>query len=86
VETEPEIVEGELVEFRAYELERPRWVAPAVQTAAAAATGFLAGAATLALLRRLGAKRLEPARLPVLEGSATYLVYVRQVGRPSSER
>ena len=82
VETEPEIVEGELVELRAYELDRPRWVAPAVQAAAAAATGFLVGAATLALAQRLGAKRLDPARLPLLEGSATYVVYVRSVGRP----
>lgn len=33
-------------------------VTPALQTAAAAATGFLAGAAALALLRRGGARRL----------------------------
>jgi hypothetical protein len=32
--------------------------APAVQVAAAAATGFLAGAVTLALLRRRGVRRL----------------------------
>jgi hypothetical protein len=41
------------------ELERARWIArPGVQAAAAAATGFVAGAATLALLRRRGAGRV----------------------------
>ena len=37
---------------------------PAVQAAAAAATGFVAGAATLALVRRVSARRVARARAP----------------------
>jgi hypothetical protein len=61
---------------------------PAVQAAAAAATGFVAGAATLALIRRHSARkqRSAPRRavdlLPVV-GSRTFLVDVHLIGRPS---
>ena len=67
---EVEVLDGELVE---YEVERvelplaetaggrlPSWLAvPGVQTAVAVATGFVAGAATLALLRRYALTRVE---------------------------
>jgi hypothetical protein len=53
-----EIVDGlpMLAEVRTVEPAPPASL-PAVQAAAAAATGFVAGAATLALARRLGARR-----------------------------
>lgn len=61
---------------------------PAVQAAAAAATGFVAGAATLALVKRHNARKLarsQPRRaldmLPIL-GSRTFLVDVHLVGKP----
>ncbi len=70
---------------------------PALRTAAVAATGFLAGAATVALLRRAGAGRHmaelaerrgthQRARgthpqFPVMS-SRTYLVTVRTISRP----
>jgi hypothetical protein len=90
----PEIVEAELVEVSRVELDRPRRLAPVVQTAAAAAGGFLAGAATVALAHRLGARRLaaaapalppapDPTRPgPFFREGATYLVTVRTVTRP----
>ena len=40
-------------------------VPPAVQTAAVAVTGFVAGAATLALVHRRGTRRPAPSRAPV---------------------
>jgi hypothetical protein len=61
---------------------------PAVQAAAAAATGFVAGAATLALVKRHSARKLarsQPRRavdmLPIL-GTRTFLVDVHLVGKP----
>jgi hypothetical protein len=69
----------------------PRPVAslPAVQAAAAAATGFVAGAATVALVRRRHTRRLSqrngPRRpvdmLPIV-GSRTFLVDVHLIGKP----
>jgi hypothetical protein len=66
-------------------------VLPAVQAAAAAATGFVAGAATIALVRRHSARKLArtqramPRRpldmLPVL-GSRTFLVDVHLIAKP----
>jgi hypothetical protein len=60
---------------------------PAVQAAAVAATGFVAGAATLAVVRRRHARRVarrNPARalemLP-LSGTRTFLVHVHRIGR-----
>lgn len=69
---------------------------PAVQTAAAAATGFMVGAATLALLRRRDSRRLsrelrdlrrrvDPVRRvtePAFEPGRSYLVHVRVFSRP----
>ena len=62
---------------------------PAVQAAAAAATGFVAGAATLALLRRHTARRVARARLqrrgpmgmPVV-ASRSFLVDVHLLAKP----
>jgi hypothetical protein len=63
---------------------------PAVQTAAAAATGFVAGAATLALLRRRSARRVSRgsvARRQLSEGlsivgTRSFLVDVHLIARP----
>ena len=63
---------------------------PAVQAAAAAATGFVAGAATLALVRRHSARKqaraiVRPRRaaeaLPILS-SRSFLVDVHLIGKP----
>ncbi len=88
-----EVLDGELVpqpgsQLQQVDTERMplRVTQPAVQTAVAAATGFVAGAATMALLRRYGQARLErPAAAPALEpqrpGQArTFVVHVRQLG------
>jgi hypothetical protein len=90
---EIEVLEGEVLGSEHSQLEQapgerlPARAAPAgVQTAMAAATGFVAGAATMALLRRYGQARLErAATLPPPEharpGQArTYVVHVRQLG------
>jgi hypothetical protein len=58
---------------------------PTVQAAAAAITGFVAGAATLAMMRRRHARRLaRGARafdvLP-MAGTRTYIVHVQRIGR-----
>jgi hypothetical protein len=64
---------------------------PSVQAAAAAATGFVAGAATLALVRRHSARKLARAQralprrpvdmLPIV-GSRTFLVDVHMIAKP----
>jgi hypothetical protein len=61
---------------------------PAVQAAAAAATGFVAGAATVALVRRHSARKLARTHrrrpvdmLPVI-GSRTFLVDVHMLAKP----
>jgi len=62
---------------------------PAVQAAAVAATGFVAGAATLALVRRHSARKLARARpsrraleaLPIV-GSRSFLVDVHLIAKP----
>jgi hypothetical protein len=60
---------------------------PAVQAAAAAVTGFVAGAATLAVMRRRQARRLarrqpgRPLDLLPLSGTRSYLVHVHRIGR-----
>jgi hypothetical protein len=86
---EIEVIDGEVVEHRYGPVEPgagerlPLWVTtPAVQTAVAAATGFVAGAAMLALLRRYGRARLERAvaggeSLPSHGGVRAYIVHVR---------
>jgi hypothetical protein len=99
---ELEIVDGEVVEPQvrdltttdpgAIEATRDAGIVranPKLQTAAAAATGFVAGAATLALLRHYGAAKLQraaeqqppPRRLAIPERGATYLVHIRPLGR-----
>jgi hypothetical protein len=90
---EIEVLEGELVPQFKGELEPvgperlpSRAAQPAVQTAVAAATGFVAGAATMALLRRYGPARVEraapaPAPEPQRIGQVrTYVVHVRNLG------
>ncbi len=62
---------------------------PAVQAAAVAATGFVAGAATLALVRRHSARKLARGRqqrrtvdaLPII-GSRSFLVDVHLIAKP----
>ncbi len=62
---------------------------PAVQAAAVAATGFVAGAATLALVRRHTARKLARTRgprraldaLPIV-GSRSFLVDVHLIAKP----
>ncbi len=64
---------------------------PAVQAAAAAATGFVAGAATIALVKRHGARKLIRAQrsvprrpldmLPIV-GNRTFLVDVHLIAKP----
>ena len=76
-----------LAEVRALEPAAPV-VLPAVQAAAVAATGFVAGAATAALVMRRNARRV--GRLPArpigdegaLPGVRTFLVHVHVLGRP----
>ena len=79
-----------LTEVRAIERAGPSML-PAVQAAAAAATGFVAGAATVALVRRRSARKLAKAQrtgprravdmLPVV-GSRTFLVDVHLLAKP----
>jgi hypothetical protein len=68
-----------LVEARV--IDRPSSpLLPAVQAAAAAITGFVAGAATLALVRRRNARRLARVERPAPVGygrARTYLVHIR---------
>ncbi|MGO9819102.1 MAG: hypothetical protein ACLPTJ_00440 [Solirubrobacteraceae bacterium] len=92
-----ELVEGEevvdglpvLAEVRTLEPSSPASL-PAVQAAAAAATGFVAGAATIALFRRHSARRLARARaggqrgptgLPIV-GTRSFLVDVHLIAKP----
>jgi hypothetical protein len=92
-----ELVEGEevvdglpvLAEVRTIEPSSPASL-PAVQAAAAAATGFVAGAATIALFRRRSARRVARARvssqrgssgLPIV-GTRSFLVDVHLIAKP----
>jgi hypothetical protein len=90
-ETE-ETVEGLPVLAEVRTLDRPSPVTlPAVQAAAAMATGFVAGAATIALVKRHNGRR--PSRavrsvqrravdmLPIV-GSRTFLVDIHLIGKP----
>jgi hypothetical protein len=87
-----EIVDGLPVLAEVREVQRaPRGGLGAVHAAAVAATGFVAGAATLALARRLGARRLgaasrelvrreDPFARPWAGGETrTYVVRVRVI-------
>ncbi|HET9105198.1 MAG TPA: hypothetical protein VFN55_17745 [Solirubrobacteraceae bacterium] len=83
-----EVVDGlpVLAEVRAIERVSP--TLPAVQAAAAAATGFVAGAATLALVRRHSARktarvtaRRTAGGLPIV-GTRSFLVDVHLIAKP----
>jgi hypothetical protein len=82
---EEEEVDGLPVLVDVRELERVP-VTSHVQAAAAAATGFLAGAATLALARRYGSRRVERlargGMLPARGGTRTYIVRVHVLRPP----
>ena len=90
LEQDEEIVDAVpvLAEVRAIERAAPSQL-PVVQAAAVAATGFVAGAATLALVKRRGARKLARSRgtrrtaemLPIV-GSRTFVVDVHLVGKP----
>lgn len=70
----PAVVEARVIE------RSPTALVPAVHAAAAAATGFVAGAATVALLKRLGGRRVvrEQRLAPLGPGrTRTFLVHVR---------
>jgi hypothetical protein len=87
-----ESVEGlpVLAEVRPIE-PAPRTALPTVQAAAAAATGFVAGAATVALVRRHASRKMArsqrslPRRtvemLPIV-ATRTFLVDVHLIGKP----
>jgi len=78
-----------LAEVRALQPHSPASL-PAVQAAAVAATGFVAGAATLALVRRHSARKLARTRQPrraldalPIVGSRSFLVDVHLIARDS---
>jgi len=90
-----EVVDGEqivdgvpvLAEVRPIERTPLATALPAMQAAAAAATGFVAGAATLAVVRRRHQRRVARRKpglaldmLPVT-GTRTFLVHVHRIGR-----
>ena len=90
LEQDEEIVDGlpVLAEVRTVQRPAPSQL-PVVQAAAMAATGFVAGAATLALVKRRSARKLARSRgprravemLPIV-GSRTFVVDVHLVGKP----
>jgi len=90
---EIEVLDGELVANPHVQLEPLgadqlplRVTQLGMHTAVAMATGFVAGAATMALLRRYGQARLEAAAPaaqtlePRQRQTRTFIVHVRQVG------
>src|SRR5579884_1443907 len=86
-----ETVDAVPVLAEARPLPAPSYAAlPAVQAAAVAATGFVAGAATLALVRRHSARKLARSRsaprravdiLPIV-GSRTFVVDIHLLAKP----
>lgn len=91
LEPEVEVVDGLPVVAEVRTIERPASASlPAVQAAAAAATGFVAGAATIALIKRRAARKLtrngKPGSrravdmLPIV-GSRSFLVDVHVIGK-----
>jgi hypothetical protein len=91
VDAEAEIVDGfpVLAEVRTIERVSPASL-PAVQAAAAAATGFVAGAATVALVRRRAARKMarsgrngprRVADLLPITASRSFLVDVHVIGK-----
>jgi hypothetical protein len=92
VEPDVEIVDGYpvLAEVRAVERASPASL-PAVQAAAAAATGFVAGAATVALVKRRAARKQaarngrgsrRPADLLPIAATRSFLVDVHVIAKP----
>ena len=91
VEIDEEIVDGLPVIAEVRAIERPSATSlPAVQAAAAAATGFVCGAATIALIKRRSSRKVVrngkggPRRavdlLPIV-GSRSFLVDVHVIGK-----
>jgi len=90
IEPEEEIVDGLAViaEVRTIERTSPASL-PAVQAAAAAATGFVAGAATIALIKRRAARKVarngkgsrRAADLLPIAASRSFLVDVHVIGK-----
>lgn len=84
-----EALDGEpvLSELRAIEPVAPSGL-PAVQAAAAAATGFVAGAATIALVRHHTARKLARSRLRrglealPIAGSRSFLIDIHLIAKP----
>jgi hypothetical protein len=92
LEPEVEIVDGlpVLAEVRTVERAAPAAL-PAVQVAAVAATGFVAGAATVALVKRRAAKKIvrngrggsrRPADLLPIAATRSFLVDVHVIAKP----
>ncbi len=94
-EASEEMVDGVPVLAQVRPIERSPASLPAVHAAAAAATGFVAGAATIALVRRHHARKLARGQrvvgyagrrggvemLPIV-GSRTFLVDVHVIAKP----
>lgn len=91
-EAEGEVVDGLPVVAEVRTIERATPVSlPAVQAAAAAATGFVAGAATVALVKRRAARRIARNRrggprraadmLPIV-ATRSFLVDVHVIAKP----
>lgn len=84
-DVEPEVVDGELVLVSARAIETARPAGPPLrQVAAVAATGFVAGAATAAVLGRHRSRRRERTPAPAASADVTHpaasrrlVVYVR---------
>jgi len=91
VDPDAEIVDGLPVLAEVRTIERPSHASlPAVQAAAAAATGFVAGAATIALIRRRSARKTtrngkngsrRVADLLPITASRSFLVDVHVIGK-----
>ncbi|MBV8990373.1 MAG: hypothetical protein JO372_17620 [Solirubrobacterales bacterium] len=90
-DAEDEEVNGTPVLAEVRPIERGPAGLPAVQAAVAMATGFVAGAATLALLRRLSTRRLArpegtvrrgPVEMLPIVASRTFLIDVHLIAKP----
>jgi hypothetical protein len=88
LETEAEQLDDLPVLVEVRPLEPPQRASlPAIQAAAVAATGFVAGAATLAVAHYLAKSRLSRPKGPQYEflpvvSSQTFIVDVHRLGRP----
>ena len=91
VDLEEEVVDGLPVIAEVRTIDRPSAASlPAVQAAAAAATGFVCGAATIALIKRRSARKVvrngkggarRAADLLPIVGSRSFLVDVHVIGK-----